>query len=700
MRLRKMLMVITCISLIGINIAGCNSKKNTSTNADEQTTEDEKDTSDIQKFDIEPEYTDEEIRTDYDVNQAVEIKLSKNKIESQSGNVTINNTEATITTSGTYIISGEIENGNIVVNSKSDDPVRIILDNASITSSNTAPIYVKNAKETIITIKDGTTNKLTDSKRDDSENEENINAVIYSKDDLTINGTGKLEITALENHGIQSKDNLKIINGCISVNSVGDGIVGKDAVIIKEGSITIESEADGIKSTEAKQDKGYIYLDDPTITIHSKKDGIQAMTCLYVKDGNYEIVSNGGSENATVKTDNMPWNEQNSDMGQAPQNMQNGTSGEAPQDMQDGTSGEPPQDMQNGTPPELPQDMQDGTFPERPQNMPQSGNNNDMKDQHTSASDQDETESESAKGMKAGVDITIKGGKMNINTSDDGVHSNNTVTVEGGELQIAAGDDGIHADETLTINNGTINITTSYEGLEGGDIVVNDGNVSIVSSDDGFNASGGTHAQSTNSTENKQQGKQGMDDATDNTLTINGGTIKVNASGDGLDSNGLITMNGGDVYVDGPTNGGNGSLDYGSEFVMKKGNLIATGSLGMAVGPTESSTQYSVNAGLTNSYVGGTEIVVKDSTGNEVIRYTPSKQFQSFIFSSEKLKSNETYTIYANGTEDSTFTISDVITTVGENTGNTFGGGKGGMFGGKNKPNQGNYQNDTTKQTS
>lgn len=217
---------------------------------------------------------------------------------SDSGAVVQGNT-VTITKAGTYIISGSVSDGQVIVDSSEEGYVWLVLDNVSITSQNSSAIYVKSADNTLITLPEGTKNEVTDGKDYVFEGEEtSLNAAIYSKDDLFINGTGSLTVTGNYNHGIQSKDDLVIISGNITVHSAGDGIVGKDSVVIREAVITVEAGGDGIKSTNAVQDKGYIYLDNPNITITAANDGIQAETCMVIEDGIYDIITGGGSGNA------------------------------------------------------------------------------------------------------------------------------------------------------------------------------------------------------------------------------------------------------------------------------------------------------------------------------------------------------------------------------------------------------------------
>ena len=661
--MRKKLISIICISVLSLSVvlSGCQSKSSSKNNSEvsNQTStldEDETDTSNISKYEIDPDYTDDELDYDYDEAEVVAITLNGDNISCKSSDVKIDGSTITIQKAGTYLLSGTLTDGNIIVDSDDKENVRLIFNGVEISNSTTTPLYIKNAEKMILTLVDGTENTLSDGENyildDESDNEPN--GTIFSKDDLVINGLGSLTVNANYNHGIQSKDLLKIISGNIDITSVGDAIIGKDGVIVKEAVINIESQEDGIKATKAEENKGYIYLDNPEITIKAKKDGIQAVTCLYVKDGKYNIETGETNENSQSNSD-------------------------------------------------------------------------------TSAD-------YSRKGMKAGVDITIENGEYTIDSEDDGIHSNNSITVNAGTVNIASKDDGVHADTELTINNGDIKVSESDEGLEAKYITINDGNIDITSSDDGINASSGssntsddgnapgagnrlemptnengeadtntgnrpempTNENSENTLDNNGGmmpggGQGGFNESDGSELVINGGIVHVNAGGDGIDSNGTITINGGEIYVDGPTSGGDGALDYADTCEINGGILVAAGSIGMATAPTSGSTQYSVNAAFSKTYNGGTKVTVKDSSGNEVLTYTPAKNFQSFVFSTDKLKSGETYTIYAGDTQEGTFTVSDITTTVG-NVSSGMGGGKpGGMQGGRTGKNS--ETNDNTNNT-
>ncbi len=275
----------------------------------------------------------------------------------------------------------------------------------------------------------------------------------------------------------------------------------------------------------------------------------------------------------------------------------------------------------------------------------------------------------SAKALKAGTLLCIEGGSLSMDSADDALHSNGNLYVSDGSMQICAGGDAIHANGQAELAGGTITVTASYEGVEAADILVSGGTLDITSSDDGFNASDGT-----------AQGAMGT--VSDCALEITGGSVHVNADGDGVDSNGTMLISGGTVLVDGPTNNGNGAIDGNSGITCSGGTLIAAGSSGMAEYP--SGTQNCIVLTLSSTYSGGTELTVLDSSGNTVLSFTPLKSFQSVVCSSPDFITGETYSLCLDGSETASITLSDVISFAGTPTGNMMGGhgGHGGGFGG------------------
>ena len=263
-------------------------------------------------------------------------------------------------------------------------------------------------------------------------------------------------------------------------------------------------------------------------------------------------------------------------------------------------------------------------------------------------------ETSSAKAIKGVVSVSIDGGTFVIDSSDDAIHSNNSVTINAGTFSIASADDGIHADTLVTINNGTVDITKSYEGIESATIIINAGDIQVVASDDGINIAGGNDASGM-----PGGGGQGQDmvSSSGKLLTINGGTIAVDAYGDGLDINGSIEMTGGVVLVTGPTEQMNGAIDYDGTFNISGGTLVATGSSGMAMAPSASSSQNSVMIFFSATQPAGTQVRIENSAGEELISFTPTREFQSLAFSSPKLTQGATYNVTLNGSQYTNFTV-------------------------------------------
>lgn len=664
------------------------------------------------------------------------------------------NGSVTITEAGTYVLSGELTDGQIVVNVANKGTVHLVLNGATIHDNDSAAIYIQKAGKAVITLEKGTKNTVSDGKTyvyADAATDE-PDAAIFSKADLTFNGAGQLTVTGNYNEGITSKDDLKIISGNISVKAADDGIKGKDMVAIQAGTITIQAEGDGIKSTnDTDTTKGFVAIAGGTFDIQSGNDGIQAETTLVTDGGTYNIVTAGGSANAPAKVEEGPFGGGGGGWG----------GGTRPTDMGTPPDGEPPADM-----PEMPNNS--GTNAGATTNSATASNSTNTTATTNTDTNADAdtattaTESTSAKALKAGTDLTVNGGTYTIDSMDDSLHSNNNVTVNDGTFNIESGDDGIHADQELTINGGTITIVKSYEGLEGAIITLNDGDVDVTASDDGVNAAGGetetaantaastdsattatdatttsnisvtettgstsTTDQTSQGTDANQQGRGpgGMGAASNNEFHINGGTLTVNAGGDGLDSNGSITMTGGTVIVNGPTDNGNGALDYDGTFEISGGYLVAAGSSGMAQGTSDASTQNTIVMTFPATQKAGTLVHVQDSEGNNILTFSPAKDYQTVVVSSPDLAKDGSYVIYSGGTStgkavdglytDGTYSggtqvvafqsTSNVtwvnesgVTTANSGMGGPGGGrGQGGFGGGRNRTQSGTTSDST-----
>ena len=270
-------------------------------------------------------------------------------------------------------------------------------------------------------------------------------------------------------------------------------------------------------------------------------------------------------------------------------------------------------------------------------------------------------------GIRGKDSVYIANGNFEIESKGDGIKSTNEtdagkgfVLIEDGSIAIASGDDGIHAINSLIIKGGNINIKKSYEGLEAQNIIINDGDIKIAANDDGINAGGGSN----NTTANNR--KAGMFDSDSNCiLTVNGGSIYVNAAGDGIDSNGYIYFNGGTVVVDGPTNNGNGALDSGISIVQNGGSVIAIGAGGMAETPGLESSVNNISIMFNSAQKAGTKITIKNSSGETIIEHISAKSFSHISAGTPDFKTDETYNIYIDDEIYQSFTISSIVTTIG-----------------------------------
>ena len=503
---------------------------------------------------VDKEIKNKDKEVNYDRNTSTIITLNGDSISFQGEGVTVGNSTVTITQAGTYVISGNLNNGQIIVDAADTDDVRIVLENVNIHSETSAAIYVRNADKLIVTLPSGTTNTLSGGSTYENIDENNIDGVIFSKDDLTINGEGTLNINANYKHGIVSKNDLNIVGGTFNINSVSQALSGKDAVKIYGGVFNIESQGKGIKSENVDEtEKGNIY---------------------------------------------------------------------------------------------------------------------------------------------------INGGEFNLNTVDDALHTSGSIVIDEGNFTIKTEDDGMHADKDLVINGGNINITESYEGLEGYKVVINGGDVNIVASDDGINAvnpdntntvevtqettSNTTTTEATQNTTNNMNtapvpptdasgmmaGKMARPN-TDNGMVndpsayikITGGNTTVNASGDGIDSNGSVLITGGNLYVSGSSARGDGALDYNGVAKIEGGTVVAVGGIGMNQSFGSESTQYSISYSVNAQGSENNAVKLIDDSGNVVVSWeNPPKEYSFVLISSPELKQNGNYKLQT-GSDIIELILQNVVTT-------------------------------------
>lgn len=611
---RKKLLALFCATALSMTaVAGCTGTKSstgnvvsseTEVNAEETVAQSETGT-----FSSTDMFTERDLAGTYEESGAVYVTFSDDGITGETAGVAINGQTVTITAEGTYIFSGTLSEGQIVVDAD-NAKVQIVFDNVDITCASSAAVYVKSAEKVFVTLAEGSQNTLRNTDEYVAIDDNNIDAVIFAKSDLTLNGTGSLTIVSAEGHGIVSKDDLKITGGTYDITAAGHALSGKDSVRIADGTFILTAEKDGIHAENADdEEKGYVYIADGDFTITSDGDGMDASNIVQIEDGTFDITAGGGAANSqkTHESD-MPG-------GGMSQNIERPDGESMPQ------MGEKP----------------DG------ENMPQD-----------TTTDESGT---STKGIKAGGGMYLNGGTYQIDSVDDSIHSNANITIADGTYTLATGDDGVHADDALTVNGGTITVTESYEGLEGLTVTINDGTIDITARDDGINTAGGTDQSGFGTFGDHFKGMDSADDETEATtdnemwMELNGGYIHILAGGDGVDSNGDLTINGGEIYIDGPSDNGNSAVDYGdrSSAYVNGGMLVAIGSSGMAEGMSDSSKQKVLMVKLGEQMEAG-DVVLTDSEGNVIVSYTALKSYDCVIISTAEVESGATYTLTTSGT--------------------------------------------------
>ena len=361
--------------------------------------------------------------------------------------------------------------------------MRLVLENASITCTTTAPIYAKNADKVIISLPENTESTVTDTVTGTDGNDE-LTAAIFAKCDLSVNGTGTLNANANANDGITSEDKLKITGGVLNITSADDGLVGKDAVLIKDGTVHITASGNGIKSTKSEVDKGYVYIGGGTVNITAEQDGIQAETSVLISAGEVNVTA-GGSANGEQKTGNAMFG-----------GAQSTTTDETLSTK--GIKAEAALDITGGT---VTVDSADDSL-------------------HSNDS------------------MTVSGGGITVKSGDDGLHADNTLTIEDGTIVVEESCEGLEAID-LTINGGTIDVTASDDGLnaagssvDGGfgtagadTLTVNGGTLTVNASGDGLDSNG---ALTINGGTVYVSGPTGDGNGTfdcDGVFTINGGVV-------------------------------------------------------------------------------------------------------------------------------------------------------------------------------
>lgn len=601
--MKKCLSIVLALLLVLSLLAGCgnnstsgnnNQNGNNNSNNDGTVTFGGDENSNSNPIDVDFSQTDEDMftdrdsKTEFDASKAVAIKLNGATATASSNSVKISGSTVTITEEATYVISGTLSDGMIVVDAPETAKLQLVFNGISITKTTSAALYIIEADKVLVTLADGTENTLANGGTFTAIDDNNVDGAVYSKQDLTFNGTGSLTVTSPAGHGIVCKDDLVFTGGTYTVNSASHGLDANDSVRIANASFEIDAGKDVIHCENTDDtSKGFIYISSGTVNGEAEGDGIAAGAYLQIEGGSFDLLVGGGAENGSKAS-----------------------SGNYGGFMGGGHGGMRPGGNQSST---------------------------------TTT-----TDTVSMKGLKAANSILISGGTFKLDSADDSIHSDISVTINGGTFEIASGDDAVHAEETLTVTAGNFNITESYEGLEALNIKIMGGDIMLVASDDGLNAAGGTDSSGTTGGRDGMFGEGiggmggGMSSG-NGSIVISGGNLYINSSGDGLDANGTLEITGGYTVVVGPTQGDTATLDYDKSGIITGGTFIGTGASGMA--QSFSDSEQGVVAIRVGNQSAGTKIVLKDKSGQTIIEHTPELSFAVVILSSPEITKGETYSV-------------------------------------------------------
>ena len=619
--------------------------------------------------------TDEDDLCDnYDAFDAeITLEDDSTKVKGNTKAVSVKDNCITISAGGTYRLSGKLTKGQVLVTGS--EKVKLYLDGVEITSPSGPALVCTNEKRTILSLAKGSQNTLTDSadNADTEINGCNVSAcALFAQDKLTINGSGSLTVTGSSVDGIVCKDDLKLVNGTITVEAAQDGVKGKDCVAMFGADLNVTAGNDGIKSTESNDDtKGFLQLEQGSATVQAGGDCLQAETLVWIADGTYHLTSSGTAVNTET-------GEANSSKGihcggdveiaggkltiDAAEDGVNCTgslelqAGEVDvTSAEDGIQADGDLTVSGGavtitTTGTVAASAQDDF---QPNNFGGNGNtppgNADYR-QNAAASDasaipaaamQTIADSSTDAGASAAAamttaaedatsNLTMSGGSCTIDSTDHAVHAAGTAVFSGTTLEITSDNKGISSHGNLEISGGDITIHSCTEGVESkAEMTISGGNVRILdASDDGLNTGGsdsGSHA-----------------------VTISGGYIYVNASGDGVDSNSTWEMSGGTLLVCGSTSGGDGSLDADGNMTYTGGTLLALSSKGMMEYP-ESGCLIATNCNA----AAGEQISIVDKNGTVLATLQSPKAVSDVIYGIGDSDSAD-YTIVTGGTYDGT----------------------------------------------
>ena len=632
-------------------------------------------------------FTENDKNGAWDTARATRITLDGDEVSVFGGGAYAFDGSVMITGKGKYVISGTLTDGSVIVDTDSSAKVWIMLDGTDITCSTGACLDVEQADKVFLTLAEGSDNRLTTTGFSEENRTAGIDGAVFSRDDLTINGSGSLTVTAAEESGIVCNDELVLTGGTITVDAAADALHVNDNLRIMETQLNLKAGDDGISLTGLESE---LYWESGTLTVTATGDGINAENNIRILNGSLTLEA--GDDGISV----------------------GGITGTL--------------------------EITGGTLQITAADKGIAAENN-----VTLAGGTIEIDAEDDGISTAGL-FRMEDGKLAITTRDDGIHSDTAVEIRGGAVQIPSCYEGIEAvtidvsggeitiypeDDGLNANGGTNSFGGSGFGGRGGFIggpggmfggpgsgmpgqtgegedggfeppmmpdengnerpeppMMPDENGAVGSEAPVMGSGEEPHEPGTDAAAGERPAMTMQDAAssemTENTETwihVSGGSLTVINSvardADGLDSNGDIIISGGVIRVSLTNSGSNSALDYGSEsggvMEISGGEVIACGSYAMAEGFDSSSSQCSILYNIKRGAPAGTTVALEDSEGNIILSYEVPCSFSSVAISCPEMQIGETYLV-AIGDSVEEITLDSVSASFGDAQSEGFGG--------------------------
>jgi len=603
-------------------------------------------------------FTKRDKKTDYD-DTAVHIQLNGSSATSNSDSVQISDSTITITEEATYILSGTLSDGSVVVNAEDSAKIHLVLNGVNINSNTSAAILVLSADKVVITLT-SEQNSLSNGGSFTPIDDINVNAVLYSKDDLSLNGSGFLTINSPAGHGISCKDDLVLAGGTYTITAGNHGLDANDSIRLTASTLSIEAGKDGIHAENADDATlGFVYIADGTYKIHSNDDGISAGAYLQIENGNFDITTESASSSDVsgkgIKSTNS---------------MQISTGSFTINSFDDSIHSNADIIINGGTYNLISKD--DGIHADATLTV----NNGDI------------NITESYEGLEA-LDLAINGGNIRLIASDDGLNAagGNDASGFGGRGNDNFGGFQGNASQDSDNKNSWFNGFGGQGGVFDDPAAKPDTSVPVPDANPTLTPDTGMSNRGNRPGKNKGNYSDFPDDfknlpsdvipdhgmqnrpnggfdgggfgnnfgggfgggafggmsSSSGSITITGGTLYLQASGDGIDANGSLTITGGNITVCGPNRGDTASLDYDTTATISDATFIATGASGMAQ-TLSSSNQGVITINVSNQNA-GTTLTLTDSKGKVLLTQTPELPYSLVILSSPDLVSGESYTL-------------------------------------------------------